>query len=270
MIHGRSLSRNAVVAKPELFVASVYSPSTHHAQWLALQARWLRRSLQGSSYRFGIVLNGVDAPMAEEGIEVIAACPRNMGHAEGLAMALDWVRAGDARFALLLDSDAFPIKSGWFPRLADQMARFGKRIAAPVRFENLDRFPHPCAMLLERGVIDEPWFSLRDGIEATNLLGDVIRDVGACMVDRHDEVLPLLRSNAVNLHPVAAALYHDCFYHHGAGSRDFRFRVIDRYAYLDGWPANGPTPEALTEALFANPRAFIEGLRGDALPPDDA
>ena len=115
--------------------------------------------------------------------------------------------------------------------LAEQMRRFGKRIAAPVRYENLDGFPHPSAMLVERSVLFEPWFVLRDGIEAKNLLGDTIRDVAASLVGRLEQVLPLLRSNAVNLHPVAAAVYHDCFYHHGAGSREFRLRVTDRYGY---------------------------------------
>lgn len=248
-----------------LLVASVYSPSPHNAAWLGLQRSWLRRTLGATPYRFGIVVNGTAAVAVPEGVERIAQYPENRGHAAGLAAALAWMRAQPAfDHGLVLDSDAFPVSDGWYDRLRTQMARFGKRIAAPVRFENLDRFPHPSAMLLARSVLDEPWFALRDGIEATNLLGDSIRDVAASLADRHAEVLPLLRSNAVNLHPVAAAIYHDCFYHHGAGSREFRFRVTDRYRLLEHWPAPLETPEGLASRLFADDEGFVALLRGTA------
>ncbi len=244
-----------------LLVASVYSPSHNNAQWLALQQAWLGMTLGDQPYRFGVVLNGVDDLAVSGAVEVITRLPGNQGHAAGLAHALSWFRSSSSGFALLLDSDAFPIKPGWLAGLHHQMVRFRRRIAAPVRFENLDRFPHPSAMLLERSVIDEPWFSLKDGMEATNLLDDVIRDVAASMVDRHGDVLPLLRSNALNLHPVAAAIYGDCFYHHGAGSREFRFRSSDRYAYFDGWPIPVQDPVELQRRLFDDPVAFIELLR---------
>jgi len=244
-----------------LLVASVYSPSQHNAQWLALQQAWLAMTLGDQPYRFGIVLNGVDDLAVSGPVEVVARLSGNQGHAAGLAHALSWFRASSSGWALLLDSDAFPIKPGWLAGLKQQMGRFRRRIAAPVRFENLDRFPHPSAMLVERSVIDEPWFSLQDGIEATNLLDDVIRDVAASMVDRHGDVLPLLRSNALNLHPIAAAIYGDCFYHHGAGSRAFRFRSSDRYSYFEGWPIPVQDPAELQRRLFHDPAAFIELLR---------
>lgn len=250
------------MAEPTLLIASVYAPSASNDQWLRLQHAWLARTLEGVDYRFGIVLNGVPDLELPAGIEVIERLSDNAGHAAGLASAAQWMRSGSASHCLFLDSDAFPVTHGWLPHLLGQMARFSKRVAAPVRFENLDRFPHPCAMLVERSVLDESWFSLRDGIEAPNLLGDTVRDVAASMVDRYAEVLPLLRSNVVNLHPVAAAIYHDCFYHHGAGSREFRFRVTDRYRYLESWPTPWLAPESLSARLFDDSDAFIQLLRG--------
>lgn len=243
-----------------LAILSVHASGSAQRPWLALQSSWVARTTE--TFRFGIVENGVRFEALPDGLESIVRTDSDLGHARGLELGLEWFRSLEASHLLILDSDAFPIKPGWFGELVGQMARFGKRLAAPIRFENLDRFPHPCAMLVERSVIDEPWFSLRDGIEAANLLDDVIRDVAASMVDCHADVLPLLRSNAINLHPVAGALYHDCFYHHGAGSREFRFRVSDRYQYLDGWPKAIASAEQMIERLFRDPEGLVELLRG--------
>src|SRR2546425_2026497 len=42
--------------------------------------------------------------------------------------------------------DCFPVRKGWHDVLANQMHRFNKDFAAPVRAENLDLFPHPSAV----------------------------------------------------------------------------------------------------------------------------
>ena len=78
---------------------------------------------------------------------------------------------------------------------------------------------------------------------------------------QEQELLPLMRTNCVNKHPVAAAVYHHLFYHHGAGSRNFEFRVMDKYGYCDHWwNKNGDEKlaEQLRTDLFENPEKFMK------------
>jgi hypothetical protein len=77
------------------------------------------------------------------------------------------------------------------------------------------------------------------------------------------EFLPLMRSNLVNRHPVAAGIYHHLFYHHGAGSRSFEFRVVNKYKYCEHWWAdddNESLATQLREELFDNPKKFLAKL----------
>lgn len=89
------------------------------------------------------------------------------------------------------------------------------------------------------------------------------------MQDLGDRLLPLLRTNVLNVHPVAAAIYHHLFYHHGAGSRHFAFRVLNRFAYYDHWYDVGneqARKEELLDDLFHDPDRFIAPLMGTAAP----
>ena len=89
-----------------------------------------------------------------------------------------------------------------------------------------------------------------------------MKDVGAGLLPIRGDLLPLLRSNLRNPHPIAAAVYNHLFYHHGAGSRAFAFRAIDKFGYYAHWREQDDPAEAdaLLQALFADPDGFIRGL----------
>jgi hypothetical protein len=247
---------------PPLLVASIYSPSEINADWYALQRRFLARTT-AVEYQFKVLLNGVD-PAGFESRDILGVLPENEGHARALARLLDHFRDQRSPEAfLILDSDCFPVAPRWHDVLRADMARFGKLAAAPVRTENLDLFPHPSAFYLlpaalEPGRLD---FAKRP---SPNLLGQEVLDVGSAMQGA-EWLLPLLRTNARNVHPVAAAIYHHLFYHHGAGSRDFAFRVLRRYAYCEHWYDRAAEPahrDAVLAALLGDPEGFVASLMG--------
>ena len=163
---------------------------------------------------------------------------------------------------LLLDSDCFPTGTGWHEILDNQMERLDKSIAAPIRYENLDKFPHPCAVYMTNKGVNNPKVDFNYA-KVENLLGDLIDEVGGMMPEVSDQVLPMLRTNRVNLHPVAAGIYHHLFYHHGAGSRGFDFRLLKMYEYYNHWIDNECQPdygEQLMSALINDPDGFIDKL----------
>lgn len=210
------------------------------------------------------MLNGVAPKNIPQGTEIIDHSEINTGHSKGLEVCRRWINNHHPNsHILILDSDAFPIKLNWFEIITGLMNRYEKKIAAPVRFENLDLFPHPCAMLLAPNTINESWFSFADDLPSKNLIGHDVSDVGSGMTDCLPKILPLLRSNAINPHPIACGIYQDCFYHHGAGSRDLRFRSVNRFNYLEGWPTIGEiTAQDLEQLIFNNTTETIDNLRG--------
>lgn len=253
-----------MMAQLKLFIASVYAPSPWNRDWYRLQHKFIGENTK-IDFRFGVLLNGIDAEELGAGVEldVIGVCSGNTGHSAGMAKLLEIFRSSDCTHFLFLDSDCFPVHPDWFDVLVSQMQRFEKRFAAPVRYENLDRFPHPCAFFCNAESIKDSRINFDIGHEGENILGEVVRDVGNAMLPMLPEILPLMRTNLVNHHPVAAAVYHHMFYHHGAGSRNFEFRVIDKYKYCEHWwsqDKDESLAEQLREQLFSDPDKFLRGL----------
>lgn len=250
---------------PRLLVVAIYAPSDLNAVWYRLQQRYL--ACTTADYTFKLMLNGIDAaPFA--GADAIAASPENRGHAWALETVLEYFRQHLHAAYLILDSDCFPVTEGWRGVLDEQLRRFGKTFAAPVRTENLDLFPHPCAVYLLPDALATGGLNFGRGVDRPNLLGEEVGDVGSAMTGI-PSLLPLLRTNARNVHPVAAAIYHHLFYHHGAGSRDFVFRVLKRFAYYehwyDSWASEGHQADVL-DALLDDPERFIGSLMGQDDP----
>jgi hypothetical protein len=154
---------------------------------------------------------------------------------------------------------------GWYGILTGAMRRFEKLFAAPVRAEHLDLFAHPCAVLVLDALIGDPRLEFREDVMYRNLLGIEVADTGLESREMNDLLFPLMRTNVVNVHPIAAAIYHHLFYHHGAGSRRFVFRVMDRYAYhRHWWPLEGSSAvrDQPFEDLVRQPEEFIARLMG--------
>jgi len=251
------------VSRPRVLIGSIFAPSDWNRSWYALQKRFLRLNCADADVDHRVFLNGVSDADVGEDLVVAGRSAENSGHSAALRALVDLFRASDHDYFLILDSDCFPVHAHWLGVLTEQMARFGKRFAAPVRTENLDRFPHPCAFLIAGPAVHDPRINFDVGHVAPNMIGEPVSDVGNAMLELMPDLLPLLRTNVRNRHPVAAAIYHHLFYHHGAGSRDFRFRLTHKYGYSAHWwdaTRDEECARTLSQELFEDPERFVEGL----------
>lgn len=255
---------NQTVPRLSLRVASVYGPSPDNRQWLQLQDRFVQQNCAGIDVDFGIFLNGTQLETEGTTTHVLGHSTDNLGHARGLERVLAHFRAASSRADgyLLLDSDCFPVHPHWMQALRHLMDRHAKRFAAPVRFENLEPYPHPCALYIDGAMLDDPRLRFDESAVASNLLGEKVRDIGAGLRNLEEDLLPLVRTNTRNLHPIAAAVYNHLFYHHGAGSRGVTFRATHKYGYYAHWRDEGSPAEAdaIRQQLFCDPDGFIRGL----------
>jgi hypothetical protein len=290
----------------KLLVASVYAPSERNQTWLDLQLRYLRQTVD--SFDLAVYLNRVDPdhfpgtlhinrpaqpraaagpatppPLVKRAIGYL--CRRNRilerlidnkvktEHSCSLNRVLEYFRRrqGEYENYLILDSDAFPFRAGWLPRLLSWMkggqSCGEKQYAAVVRTENLDTFPHPCAFFIKGSFLSRFRFDFtgRRYPEQTNLAGAKVSDVGSAIPTvwggRH-VMLPLLRSNVWNPHPILGAIYGGMFYHHGAGSRAIGFRASNM-GFLDhALPPGGhlAVDQLLYAELCSNSDRLLERL----------
>jgi hypothetical protein len=121
---------------------------------------------------------------------------------------------------MFLDGDAFPVRplDGWMEELLSPHP-----LAAVRRDENAgDVQPHPCFCVTTVGFWNDVGGDWRPGTWLT-AEGVEAQDVGGRLLSILDERSigwrPILRSNAVNLHPVLYGIYEHHVYHHGAGFR---------------------------------------------------
>lgn len=243
-----------------LVIASTFAPSELNKQWYKLQKRFIEKSTN-VPYDYKIILNGASAGDFNKN-DILIENKENRGHAYALGQILDYFRDNPYESYLILDSDCFPVWDGWYNILTGQMRKFNKIIAAPVRTENLDLFPHPSAFFILGDGANDPMLDFSQN-ETVNMLADRVNEVAGAMQCMRDKLLPLLRTNVLNRHPVAAAVYHHLFYHHGAGSRDFNFRILKRYDYYQHWFDQNEREKQcsqLFESLMRNPEEFIFSL----------
>jgi hypothetical protein len=247
-----------------LAVCSVFSGNDHTAFWLQQQLNGLKRSLPHFDHL--VYLNQTDEQIFSESIIVgqSEAPPRGRyrgdgfhfssgmaGHFKGLKELTAFCTAYPYEYFLVLDSDCFPIHDRWLEILLDAMGSFGKSYAAPARAENLDTFPHPCALFTA-----DPQYLRFAGDWNENLVGWMTRDI--ICAGETDDWFPLLKSNRHSRHPLLASIYYDLFYHHGAGSRKFNMRSL---CYYDSVIQTYPDAGALLDELKTDPDAFIASMR---------
>jgi hypothetical protein len=192
-----------------------------------------------------------------DNLDIIGSEPYASHHKIG-QNHLDCLRKAISKFddscdyLLILDSDCFPIKQNWHKKLASEMVRRNYQIAAPYRLENLDKFPHPCAMFMTQKGYRELNLTLTE--PGDSMLGGMPKDP-TCTND----CFPLIRSNRVNIHPLGAGIYYDTFYHHGAGSRDPLFRITDVLEYWH-YPEHQDWMERAYGLLVEDAESFIASL----------
>ena len=243
-----------------LIITSIYAPSDLNPHWYKLQKEFIAKNTT-IPYQFKIVLNGIAADDFDPQ-DILWINDGNEGHPAALAQLVNYFRSTPYSNYLILDSDCFPVFHGWHEILNRQMAQFKKTFAAPVRTENLDLFPHPCAFYIQDQAIHNSALDFSTS-HCTNLLGESIPEVGGAMQSLTEQCLPLLRTNHINLHPIAAGIYHHLFYHHGAGSRDFNFRILKRYDYYSHCFNNDNREQesvTLFKRLINAPEKFIDTL----------
>jgi hypothetical protein len=263
------------ISDPRVLVVSIFAPSEWNRSWYALQQRFLGRNSTGIDLSHRVYLNGVAPEAVGDDLLIAGQSLQNSGHSAALREVVElFRRSRDHDYFLILDSDCFPVHPDWLGVLSRQMTRFGKHFAAPLRVENLDRFPHPCAFLIAGSAVHDPRINFDVGHVAPNLIGEPVSDVGNAMLDLIPDLLPLIRTNLRNRHPVAAAIYNHLFYHHGAGSREFQFRVTHKFDYLSHWWDSAGDRElgrTLSREIFADPERFVAELMegsGEPTPRD--
>ncbi|HMC89474.1 MAG TPA: hypothetical protein VKI17_07990 [Gemmataceae bacterium] len=251
----------------DLLVASVFANSQRNETWLGLQRDFLQWST--SSFDHAVYLN--HCPWSDSFRASIIIGRRSekirtepakgsADHAIGLTAVFDYFKEHkDYSFYLILDSDCFPVRRNWLPALVQQMKSC--HFAAPMRSENFEDYPHPCALFLTKESLDRAWtFAITPH---SNRLGKKFVDLGCGLPT--EGWFPLLRTNVYNPHPIFAAIYKHYFYHHGAGSRRPDFR---NQSYYDHIKDHARVEAEIYGRLKTDPWKFVSELMGgDALEP---
>ena len=148
--------------------------------------------------------------------------PTSSQHIHSLSHLLSYFKSKrhEYDYFLFLDNDAFPIREGWLDDLVEKMNHWDKLIAVVIRPENLEIRWHASILLAKPEALDGLHFQLQH-IPDGDFMGVDELDVGigAFQDKLRNGVWPLIRTNRLNLHPVAYGVYFDMFYHHTFGAR---------------------------------------------------
>lgn len=246
-----------------VLIASVHTATQRSKTWIDLQKKFISETT--ADYRFAIYCNGV-SPDNFENTEIIGynkslpklsqhehgkASPQSFHHCHGLNEILSFFRSNKADHYLILDSDGFPTEKGWLSKLKKRAINY--EFAAPIRTENLDCFPHPCALFIKSTeALQKIDFHVST---SKSLSGNSVEDV---MPNLQLPCYPLVRTNKVNLHPIFAAMYGNLFYHHGCGSRFAGTRATSFGAYEE--MDHTKIEEWIYKSLKRDPEALIDKL----------
>jgi hypothetical protein len=244
-----------------MIIGSVFRSDGREKLWYELQMKFIKSTTK--NYRHVVYVNG-EYNDCFNSSEVIGVNPEHSeagteNHSIGLKKIVEFFRNNPCDEYLLLDSDCFPVMFNWQQKITNRMLRYGKEFAAPIRFENLELFPHPCCIFVLGNAIMQDYF---DGIfeitQTKNLLGKTITDNG-CSLPLH-QCYPLLKSNRYSPHPVFPIVYNDMFYHHVAGSRSQNLKAMANH-YFDHLNLNyNIVKERSLDLLVDSPNEYISSL----------
>lgn len=198
----------------------IHVVTVHHRSeaWIDIQRDYLRRHL-AEPFETWANLEGVEHRSADFD-HVIPALGLHAAKLNLLAAEVTAV-ADPNDVLIFLDGDAFPIAD---PMPVVRSGLADGCLVAVRRDENVgDRQPHPCFAATTVGNWAEingdwspghPW-AQPGGKQVTDVGGNLLR-----LLELHDKTwTPLLRTNAVDWHPVFFGVYGGVVYHHGAGFR---------------------------------------------------
>lgn len=238
----------------KICIASAHAPCERQRLWRELQWSFISENT-GCDFEYYVIANGVDPGLFTKASGV-AHISKKTSHSVCIEEIVKIFEASDADYCLLLDSDCWPIRRDWYKLLSENLSK-RYTIAAPIRTENLDIFPHPCAVFFHQSSLDKVNFGFGRNM---NLLGDRVNDVGGSL--KMEQCYPLMKTNYVSPHPVYASIYGDIFYHHCAGSRGAGVRCSKYYRHMITLPQQRKIYGNVTQQLRKNPKRFIDALRG--------
>lgn len=217
----------------------IHVSTIHHrrAEWIPIQLRYLRR-FSAEPIRTYAGLDGVDVGLAREfdrGVSLGLETPPAEKH-DRLGELM--VEAADHEdLIVFMHGDSFPIRE-WTAPVRELLAE--APLVAVRRDDNFgEPIPHPCFTVTTAGLWSDLGSSWASGPRWREPDGGRMTDVGATLwadLRAHDlSWKPLLRSNAVDLHPLWFGVYGGIVYHHGAAFRNPISRA-DAHRSRD-WPA---------------------------------
>jgi hypothetical protein len=217
----------------------IHIATTHHGdpRFAEIQAERFRRHT-GEPYRLYAYLHG--SPEAQRRrFDFVLAAPDvpdgGLSHVDALnalaAEMLERAEPGDA--IVFTHGDTFPIAE-WTGRVREMLA--SHPLAAVQRRENMEPTAHECFCATTAGFWDEidgRWGTGPEWDSAGRRVTDTSAALWEILERRQVDWLPILRTNARDLHPVWFAVYGEVIYHHGAGFRpSMSRRDAVEYAHL--------------------------------------
>jgi hypothetical protein len=169
----------------------------------------------------------------------------------------------DHRWIVHLDSDAFPVRDDWL-QLTLARIGYGSPVVAVQRIENGDRHSDRCFLVYSRAGFRRHAFDF-SRVGRVDSGGGISAELEAGRFAWH----PMRRSNAHDYHPLIGGIYGDLIYHHGAGSREPRFRMnAGLWDAATHWRREQATHRILMGRLFDRSDDFLAELRGERPPFD--
>ena len=271
-----------------LLVGSVYASSSQRQQeWFRLQSEYLAETT--NDYDHVVVVNHTDTSAFDGKVKVIGSSGadptkehESLLHLGALLQLHKYFLSvqDDYDCFLFLDNDAFPIRMNWEPLLLDKMLAgntIKKEIAVVVRPEICEFRWHASVLYATKPGLRnlEFKFSPMDYLAGMgkDFLGNIEHDIHINYQSTRlrSLVLPLMRTNQYNLHPVAFGIYYDMFYHHTFGSEHGlqqyvgpfeSLRNVGKYGYGDFYADKDYPYREIYAELMADPTRFIAKLGG--------
>jgi hypothetical protein len=245
----------------EVMVGTVASPSLRNEGWKTLQSLFLSKSESVKISKF-VSCSRVDPEIwASEGYTVVSSTKTNFGRAYAIMKLVEYFKESNFDWLLLLDSDAFPFAPDWFRICTSMMENRGKFGVSVVRHENFENTPSPCVFFVNRAIL-KLGLSF-DAVESINPLGDTVEDITVTSPQIRDSLIPLIRTNKINYHPLFGGTYGRMFYHHGAGNLGSDLTRVATSGMCDHFiPEKGHSK--IEEAMFARvqdtPKEYLNEL----------
>lgn len=221
--------------------------------WLSIQLNYIKLTT-GVKYEVAVVSN-------KQYPETTWIKKEHESHPSGLDLLCNHFKNRTNEFTdfLFLDSDCFPVRKNWYKKIKSLLLYYKKSYAAPIRYENLEAYPHVCFVFVPKEYLS----NISENITRYNGKADNFaenfkikkQDLGSHLPI--STVFPLLRSNKLSIHPSMYSIYYDMIYHHGCGSRD---KYMVSFPYWEDGEVNSDLID--DENFFLEPEKYIEKFCG--------